>query len=118
MEYHGGRFNAFILFMDYLKLCLQFLHLFVEAFEFGVAYEVGRDIEGDQKLGEVGSLLECSCVLEEEVVDGIDDLAISVEESCFPLGGEFTVVGEDPEKLCDLEDDFLRLGLPGVDVDV
>lgn len=104
--------------MDDLELSLQFLHLLVEAFELWVAYEVGRDIEGDQELGEIGSLLESGCVLEEEVVDGVDDLSVSVEQPCFPLGSEFAVVGEDPEELGDLEDDFLGLGLPGVDVDV
>lgn len=104
--------------MDDLELSLQFLHLLVETFELRVAYEVGRDIEGDQKLGEIGSLLERGGVLEEEVVDGVDDFSIAVEQSSFPLGCEFAVIGEDPEELCDLEDDFLGLGLPGVDVDV
>lgn len=104
--------------MDDLELSLQFLHLLVESFEFGVTHEVCGDIEWDQKLGEVGSLLERGGILEEEVVDGVDDFSIAVEQASFPLGREFAVVGEDPEELGDLEDDFLGLGLPGVDVDV
>ncbi len=104
--------------MDNLELCLQFFHLLIEPLELGVTDEVSRDIEGNKKLSEVGSLFECGGVLEEEVVDGVDDLAVTIKESSLPFGGEFAVVGEDPEELRDLEDDFLRLGLPGVDVDV
>ena len=57
-------------------------------------------------------------ILQQKVVDGVNDLAVAVQQPCLPLGREFAIIGQNPQKFSDLKDDFLGLCLSCVDVEV
>lgn len=57
-------------------------------------------------------------VLQQKVVDGVDNLAVAVEQPVLPILVEVALIGQNLQKLSDLENDILGLGLLGVDVNI
>jgi len=104
--------------MSDLKLSLELFHLFVKFFKLWITCELFGYVEWDQKFCKVGSLFQRGQIFQQIVVNGIDNLSVTIEESIFPISTKIRFVGKNLQELGNLENDLLGLCLSGIDVDI
>ena len=86
--YEGRGLDCFVVLMGHLEFNLQLLQFLIQLLDLRVPRELLWNFNGHHKFGQIGSFLQGSQILEEEVVYGVDDFLIPIEKPILPIGPE------------------------------
>ncbi len=102
--------------MDYLEINLKLFCFFVQVFNLWIPWEFFRHVDCHEEFWEIGALFQGIEVFQQEIVDGIYDFSISIEQAILPVFAKIALIGENFEELWDMEDDISGWCLFGVKV--